>query len=75
MKTIGNIVLAENGKEAFELSCKDATHNYEVEETISGYYRLYCDGVIMHDDSACEDVNEEDSAYYFFSELVKENEQ
>jgi hypothetical protein len=33
-----------------------------------------CDGEYLHDDSACEDVNEEDSAYYFFAELVKENE-
>lgn len=74
MKTIGSMVFAENGKEAFELATVNAKHSYEVEQSISGYYRLLCDGELMHDDSACEDVNEEDSAYYFFAELVKENE-
>lgn len=74
MKTIGTIVIANNGKEAFELAISNARHSYEVEQSISGYYRLFCDGELMHDDSACEDVNEEDSAYFFFSELIKENE-
>lgn len=74
MKTIGNMVIAENGKEAFEIAIEKAAHSYEVEQSISGYYRLLCDGEYLHDDSACEDVNEEDSAYYFFAELVKENE-
>ena len=74
MRTIGNMMIAENGKEAFELEIANAEHSYEVEQSISGYYRLLCDGEYLHDDSACEDVNEEDSAYYFFAELVKENE-
>ena len=74
MRTIGNMMIAENGKEAFELATAKAVHSYEVEQSISGYYRLLCDGECMHDDSAWEDVNEEDSAYYFFAELVKENE-
>lgn len=74
MKTIGTMVIADNGKEAFELAISNARHSYEVEQSISGYYRLLCDSELMNDDSACEDVNEEDSAYYFFSELVRENE-
>lgn len=74
MKTIGTMVIAENGKEAFELAVANAKHSYEVEKSISGYYRLLCDGELMHDDSACEDVNEEDLAYCFFAELVRENE-
>ena len=74
MRTIGNMMIAENGKEAFELATAKAAHSYEVKQSISGYYRLLCDGEYLHDDSACEDVNEEDSAYYFFAELVKENE-
>lgn len=74
MKTIGTMVVADNGKEAFELAISNARHSYEVEQSISGYYRLLCDGELIHDDSACEDVNEEDLAYYFFAELVKENE-
>lgn len=32
---------------------------YEVEKTISGYYRLVRDEEIIIDDSACEDVNED----------------
>ena len=68
------MMIAENGKEAFELATANAVHSYEVEQSISGYYRLLCDGECLNDDSACEDVNEEDSVYYFFAELVKENE-
>lgn len=30
---------------------------YEVEESISGYYRLVRDEEIIIDDSACDDVN------------------
>ena len=74
MKTIGTMVIAENGKEAFEMAIANSAHSYEVEQSISGYYRLLCDGEYMHDDSVCEDVNEEESAYYFFAELIKENE-
>ena len=74
MKTIGTMKIAECGKEEFELATANAKHSYEVEQSISGYYRLLCDGELMHDDSACEDVNEKDSAYYLFAELIKENE-
>lgn len=74
MKTIGTMVIAENGKEAFDLAVSKAKHSYEVEQSVSGYYRLLCDGEYLHDDSACEDVNEEESAYYFFAELINDNE-
>jgi hypothetical protein len=43
-----------------------------VEKSISGYYRLYKNGKLIHDDSACEDVQEEESAYSFFAEYIKE---
>lgn len=74
MIRIGNRMLAENGKEEFENAVAKATHSYEVEQSISGYYRLLCDGEYLCDDPACEDVYEENSAYYLFAELVQENE-
>lgn len=72
MKQIGNIMLPESGKEAFEIA--NASGKYEVERTLSGYYRLLCDDEVIHDDPAFEDVNEMESAYYFFAELIKERE-
>ena len=30
MRTIGNMMIAENGKEAFELATAKAVHSYEV---------------------------------------------
>ena len=72
MKKIGSILIPDSGKEAFQLAIKNSSHTYEVEKTISGYFRILCDGEYIHDDSAFEDVNEEDTAYYFFADLVKE---
>lgn len=72
MKKIGNIMIPESGKEAFEIA--NASGKYEIERTLSGYYRLLCDDEIVHDDSAFEDVQDIDSAYYFFAELIKERE-
>lgn len=72
MKQIGNIMVPESGKEAFEIA--NESGRYEIERTLSGYYRLLCDDEIIHDDPAFEDVNELESAYYFFAELIKERE-
>nr|DAK56475.1 MAG TPA: hypothetical protein [Caudoviricetes sp.] len=46
---------------------------YEVEKTISGYYRLVRDEEIIFDDSACEELNEdEDTAEAFFEAYLQE---
>lgn len=44
-------------KASFEDVVKATGKNFECEQSISGYYRLVCDGKIILDDSACEDVN------------------
>lgn len=72
MKRLGNVFIPDNGKEAFELALKKAVHSYEVVKGIGGYYRLRQDGVLILDDPACVDTSDEDSAYYFFAEWIKE---
>ena len=74
MRIIGTMVMPENGAEAFDLACEKAKRSYSVERAITGYLRLLCDGQTIHDDPACEDVQEEDNALYFFAELIKERE-
>lgn len=74
MKRIGKMILFDNGKESFDFYAGKTSNRYEVEQSISGYYRLYCNDELIHDDSAFEDVNEEDPAYYYFSEIIKERE-
>lgn len=62
-------------KEQFEAVVKATGKDFYCEETISGYYRLMCDEDIVLDDSACEDVNEdEDTALAFFTGYLLENE-
>lgn len=63
MREIGTMVIPENGAEAFELACKKARNGYEVKRSITGYFQLYSDGFLIHDDPACEDVHDEDKAY------------
>lgn len=49
--------------------------DFTIEKSISGYYRLMLDGEAYHDDSACEDVNEDyDTAEAFFGSLLMDNE-
>ena len=49
--------------------------NFEIEKTISGYYRLLLDGEPIIDDSACEDVNGDyDTAVNFYSNYLLEYE-
>lgn len=57
-------------KATFEQIVKATGKNFTCEETISGYYRLMCDNKIILDDSACEDVQDEESAKVFFSEYL-----
>jgi hypothetical protein len=46
---------------------------YEVEKTISGYYRLVRDEEIIFNNSACEELNEdEDTAEAFFEAYLQE---
>ena len=48
-------------------------NGFTVEQSISGYWRLFKDGELLFDDSACEDVNEDQStAIDLFAEYVKE---
>ena len=74
MKEIGIMVIPENGAEAYELACKKARNEYEVKRSITGYFRLFSDGFLIHDDPACEDVHDEDKAYWFFAELINQKE-
>lgn len=48
------------------------TKGYHMEQSISGYWRLFKDDEIVHDDSACEDVYNEETASYLFNEIIKE---
>lgn len=62
-------------KASFEDVVKATGKNFECERSISGYYRLVCDGKIILDDSACEDVNgTEEEAKDFFAEYLLEYE-
>lgn len=46
---------------------------YTVEKTISGYYRLVRDEEIIYDDSACEELNEDEAtAEAFFEAYLQE---
>lgn len=64
--------LIKSGKPLFDEVCAKAKNSYQVEQSISGYYRLYKNGELVYDDPACEDVQEEESAYSFFAEYIKE---
>ena len=49
--------------------------NFEIEKSVSGYYRLLLDGEPIIDDSACEDVNGDyDTAVDYFSNYLLEYE-
>lgn len=46
---------------------------YEMEQSISGYWRLLdADGYLIYDDSACEDVYDEESAYHVFLAIIED---
>lgn len=74
MKQIGMQLIPETGIEAFELACKKARNEYSVKRSITGYFQLYSDGFIIHDEPTCEDVQDEDKAYWFFAQLIDSKE-
>lgn len=45
---------------------------YEVEKTISGYYRLTKNKEVVYDDSASDDLNDYDAALAFFESYLNE---
>lgn len=51
---------------------------YELDESLSGYYRLvaynedHSGYELIHDDSACEDVYDRESAMALFIDIIKE---
>lgn len=57
-------------KATFEQIVKATGKNFTCEDTISGYYRLMCDNKIILDDSACEYVQDEESAKAFFADYL-----
>ena len=59
-------------QEYFDKAVAMSGKNFYYEESLSGYYRLFLDEDIIHDDSAYEDVYELDSALYFFANLIYE---
>ena len=49
--------------------------NFEIEKSVSGYYRLLLDGEPIIDDSACEDVNGDyETAVDYYSNYLLEYE-
>lgn len=56
------------GKDLFD--AVNESNQYEVRRSISGYYRLFKDDELIHDDPACEDVYDIESAYNFFADFI-----
>lgn len=62
-------------KRTFENVVAATGKNFEIKQSISGYYRLMLDGEPVIDDSASEDLNEDyDTAEGYFLEYLIENE-
>lgn len=66
-------------EEQFNEAVKSSGLKYDLNQSISGYYRLVVynndtceDYDIIHDDSACEDVYDKDSALALFTEIIRE---
>ena len=64
-------------EEQFNESVKESGLNYEIVKSISGYYRLIIHNddmtdTIAHDDSACEDVYDEETAMALFTDVIRE---
>lgn len=59
----------------FELLTSNLDKKWKVETSISGYYRLICDGELLSDDSACEDVYDIESACGLFLTILLEDEE
>ena len=65
-------------EEQFNEVVRESGVKYELNQSISRYYRLiaYNDGgsdyELIHDDSACEDVYDRESAMALFIEIIRE---
>lgn len=65
-------------EEQFNEVVRESGVKYGLNESISGYYRLVVyngdnsDYDLVHDDSACEDVYDRESAMALFIEIIRE---
>ena len=59
-------------KKEFEDAVNKSGRNFQIKKSISGYYRLLLDDELVCDDSACEDVQDEESALYYFAYIINE---
>lgn len=64
-------------RDQFNEAVKESGMDYEIIQSISGYYRLVrhngdMTDTIVHDDSACDDVYDEESAMALFVGIIKE---
>lgn len=67
-----NMITIPSAQEMFNKAVENSGLNFSVKKSISGYYRLFLNDEIILDDSACEDVQDEESALYFFAEYINE---
>ena len=64
-------------REEFNKAVKESGVNYEIVQSISGYYRLVRHNddmteTIVMDDSSCDDVYDEESAMALFTDVIRE---
>lgn len=64
-------------EDQFNEAVKESGVNYEIVQSIDGYYRLVrhnddMTDTIIHDDSAYEDVYDEESAMALFTDIIRE---
>lgn len=64
-------------KQEFKELVKKSGVRYQIDQAMSGYYRLVVrrddgDYDLIHDDPACEDVYDEESATAYFSYLIQQ---
>lgn len=70
-------MLLKSIEEQFNEAVKESGLNYEIINSISGYYRLVIHNddmtnTIAHDDSACEDVYDKETAMALFADIIRE---
>ena len=64
-------------EEQFSEAVRESGLSYEIVKSISGYYRLVLHNddmtdTIVHDDSACEDVYDKETAMVLFKDIIRE---
>ena len=76
-KTVNNMIF-KSLEEQFNEAVKASGLRYDLNQSISGYYRLVVynddnsDYDLVHDDSACEDVYDRESAMALFIGIIRE---